>query len=187
MALIAKNSGGSFEPIPTGIHQAVCYAVYDIGNHRGEYQGKTVTRHQIVVCWELDCAMQDGRPFGMSKFYTLSLHEKATLRKDLESWRGKKFTPEELDGFDVEKLIGVNCTLNIIDEPKDDGSMRQKISAIMSKMPQAQNMTAVNPSGPAPAWIEKKRSESLEAQRQMGNESNGNAESAHVNEENLQF
>ena len=187
MALIAKNSGGSFEPIPIGIHQAVCYAIYDIGTHRGEYQGKTVTRHQIVVCWELDCAMQDGRPFGMSKFYTLSLHEKSTLRKDLESWRGKKFTPEELDGFDVEKLIGVNCTLSVIDSEKSDGSPTQKISAIMPNMPQAQNMTAVNPSGPAPAWIEKKRAESLEAQRQMVNDAGGNSEPARVNEENLPF
>ena len=34
--------------------------------------------------------MSDGRPFTISKRYTWSTHEKATLRKDLEAWRGVK-------------------------------------------------------------------------------------------------
>jgi hypothetical protein len=39
------------------------------------------------------------------------LFEAATLRKDLESWRGKSFTEEELAGFDMDNLIG--CTAKI--------------------------------------------------------------------------
>jgi len=41
----------------------------------------------------------------ISKRYTMSLGEQSTLRKDLESWRGKKFTPEELQGFDLNACI----------------------------------------------------------------------------------
>ena len=63
----------------------------------------------------------------------------------------------------MEKLIGVNCTLNMIDAEKSDGSPTQKISAIMPKMPNAQNMIAVNNMDQIPAWIEKKRSQSVEA------------------------
>jgi hypothetical protein len=162
MPIIAKSSGGSFEPIPTGIQQAVCYAVYDIGNQKGSYQGKSIIRHQVIICWELDCTMHDGKPFGVNKFYTNSLHEKASLRKDLESWRGKKFTAEELEGFDLEKLIGANCTMNIIDYEKKDSSIGQKFGAIMPKMPNAQKMIAVNHADPVPAWIEKYRAESVE-------------------------
>jgi hypothetical protein len=55
--------------------------------------------------------MEDGRPFGAFKTYTASLFEAATLRKDLESWRGKSFTEEELAGFDISNLIG--CTAKI--------------------------------------------------------------------------
>jgi hypothetical protein len=57
--------------------------------------------------------MDDGRPFIVQKRYTASLNEKATLRKELESWRGRPFTQEELDAFDLDKLIGANCQLNI--------------------------------------------------------------------------
>ena len=45
-----------------------------------------------------------GRRFDVARVYTLCLHERAALRKDLESWRGRKFTEQELDGFDLEKL-----------------------------------------------------------------------------------
>ena len=55
--------------------------------------------------------MEDGRPFAVSKTYTASLFEAAALRKDLESWRGKSFTEEELGGFDISKLLG--CTARI--------------------------------------------------------------------------
>jgi hypothetical protein len=40
---------------------------------------------------------------------TLSLGEKAKLRKFLEKWRGQPFTHEELQGFDISKLVGQPC------------------------------------------------------------------------------
>ena len=119
MAIIAKdNRDENFESMPLGMHQAVCAFVEDIGIQEGSYLGKPIRRHQIVICWELAEKMTKGdnlgKPFMISKFYTLSLNEKANLCKDLESWRGRGFTADEKDGFDVEKLIGANCFLNII-------------------------------------------------------------------------
>lgn len=52
-------------------------------------------------------------PMTISKSYTVSLHEKATLRKELAAWRGKDFTDEEARGFDVSKLIGAYCMVNV--------------------------------------------------------------------------
>lgn len=165
MAVLAKSSGKTYEPIPVGVVQAVCSHVVDIGTHEGSYQGKPVTRHQVVVCWEIDALMSqgeyNGKRFMMSKFYTLSLNEKASLRKDLESWRGKAFTDDELNGFDVEKLIGANCMLNVVEYKKQDGSIGQKIGAIMpaikNLIPMKQENTVV------PQWILDKRAESIEA------------------------
>ena len=115
MPIIAKEGGKTFEKMPTGVVQAVCAYVEDIGTHEGSYQGKPTLRHQVIICWELAEKMRmgdhAGRNFIVSKFYTLSLNPKASLRKDLESWRGKSFTKEELESFDLEKLIGVNCLL----------------------------------------------------------------------------
>jgi len=52
-------------------------------------------------------------PLTISKSYTVSLHEKAGLRKDLAAWRGRDFTDEEAKGFDVSKLIGAYCMVNV--------------------------------------------------------------------------
>jgi hypothetical protein len=166
MAIIAKLSGngGSFEPTPTGPQHAVCAFVEDIGTHEDTYQGRPIQRRQIVICWELSETMtigeNAGKPFMISKFYTLSLNEKANLRHDLEAWRGKAFTEEELAGFDVERLIGVNCMLNVVEKKKQDGNITQTIGSIMPAIKGLPKITPVNEV--PPAWIAKKREDSIE-------------------------
>lgn len=170
MSLMVKDNGGggTFEPMPIGPQQAVCVFVEDIGTHEGSYQGKPTQKHQCVICWELAEKMtlgdNAGKPFIVSKFYTASLGEKATLRKDLENWRGKPFTKEELDGFDLEKLKGANCMVNIVEAQKADGSTYRKVAAIM---PLYKGLAKINPVNTVPPeWIQRKREESIEWREQ---------------------
>jgi hypothetical protein len=109
----------NFTPAPPGLHQAVCVDVVDMGILEVSYAGKTKQQHKVRVVWQLEDTMEDGKPFIAQKRYTLSLYEKAALRKDLESWRGKTFTRDEEAGFDIERLIGVNCFLNVVHVDKD--------------------------------------------------------------------
>lgn len=170
MAIIAKSEG-SFEQPPTGMIQAVCVFVHDIGTQVSEYQGKPNVAHKIIVSWELAEKMTEGdyagKPFMVSKYYTLSLNEKANLRKDLESWRGVKFTEEELDGFDVEKLVGANCFLNLVKNAKD----KVVISAITQLPKGTPKLIPVNttPSEKFMEWIGKERAKSLEARESQPN------------------
>ena len=138
MGLTAKQSGnGSFEPVKEGVHQAMCYAVYDIGTHYNERFSKSV--HQCVISFEIPSERieieKDGKkldlPRAISKTYTVSLHEKAELRKDLERWRGKMFTSAELDGFDLTNLLGANCMIQVIHKEKG-GKTYANIAGIMS-------------------------------------------------------
>lgn len=121
-----KPTQGDFakEKIPSGTHQAVCTAVHDIGYQQTTYNGEQKTQHKIVVVWEVNERISEGKfagqRFVISKKYTLSLHEKSTLRKDLASWRGRDFTDDELGKFDLEKLRGVNCLLSITESTKGD-------------------------------------------------------------------
>lgn len=132
-------TGGDFTPVPPGTHLAICYRVIDIGTQQTTFQGQTKNQHKILISWEIpDEIMEDGRPFTISKKYTFSSHEKAVLRHDLESWRGAKFKDEEIQKFDIAKLLGVPCMLSVIQQEKDNRTYSNIAS--VSKIPKG--MTA---------------------------------------------
>ena len=129
MALTISENQGSFEELSEGKHNAVCYRIIDIGTHMELKFGSTTEyekKHTVIFFWEtLDAKMEDGRPFGVNKWYKLSLHEKSTLYRDLDTWKGG-ITNEELAGLDLTKLLGVNCVLNIVHNDKG----RSKVKAV---------------------------------------------------------
>jgi hypothetical protein len=88
-----------------------------------------------MFTWELpdETIEIDGeqKPRAISKEYTLSLGEKANLRKELEAWRGKAFSKEELDGFDLKNVLGKPCQIQIIHKTAASGNIRANISAII--------------------------------------------------------
>lgn len=133
MSLTVKSSGnGDFELVPEGAYVARCIKVIDLGTQTLTGQFGTKQVKQVMVTWELldeEVKMQDGRPFAATQFYTASLHEKAKLRKDLEAWRGKKFSDEELEGFDLKNVLGSYCMLQIVHS--QDGQYAN-VNAIMS-------------------------------------------------------
>ena len=136
MPIIAKGSngsGGDFQPCPQGVHQGVCVDVIDMGLLKVTWGGVEKKQHKIRVVWQVAERMDNGKPFIVQKRYTLSLYEKSNLRQDLESWRGRAFTNDETDGFDVEKLIGANAMLNVIHVTKGDHTYAN-VKAIMPLM-----------------------------------------------------
>ena len=127
MTIIAKSAETSYPKVPIGVHKARCVKVIDLGTQKQEYGGEISWKRQILVIWELPEELNNDQPMTISKFYTLSLHEKSNLGKDLTSWRGRPFTETEKQGFDVEKLIGITCQVNVMH--KDNG--KEHISSIM--------------------------------------------------------
>jgi hypothetical protein len=125
MGFIASDSGGgNFKRVPSGVHIGRCYSLIDLGTQTTNGQYGEKQQHKIRVSWELFGEDEDGQPLTVevdgnqmpmtiSKSYTVSLHEKAGLRKDLAAWRGRDFTEEEAKAFDVSKLIGAYCMVNV--------------------------------------------------------------------------
>ncbi len=125
MAFIASdNGGGNFKRVPAGAYIGRCYSLIDLGTQLSSGQYGEKMQHKLRIGWELFGEDEDGAPLTVdvdgvempmtiSKSYTVSLHEKAGLRKDLAAWRGKDFTDEEAKGFDVQKLIGAYCMVNV--------------------------------------------------------------------------
>jgi hypothetical protein len=135
MPIIAENKGSDFVLAPAGNHFARCYAMVQIGTIKetsGIYAGKD--QHKVRISWETPLECHDFgkglQPFTISKEFTLSMNEKATLRKMLESWRGKSFTEEEAKAFDITKLLGVPCMINVIHKTSGKGGQYADISSI---------------------------------------------------------
>jgi hypothetical protein len=116
MSLSSFKNRGTELP-PEGATLGILVECIDLGTVLNETFGRFL--HQIRLTWELpDELMLDGRPFVISKIYTLSLFSngksKSKLRADLEAWRGREFKEQELkDGFDFSNLLGRACILTI--------------------------------------------------------------------------
>jgi hypothetical protein len=148
---IASSNTGNFSPVPEGVQHAICYSVIDIGTQPSF--GNFPARRKVKIVWELpnekiEVKSKDGHgtvqmPRAISKDYTLSTDRKANLRHDLESWRGKPFTADEIKAFDVGTIIGANCQLSVVHKPSADGT---KIYAnIAAIMPLAKGMVKLSP------------------------------------------
>jgi hypothetical protein len=145
MALVAKDSGGGdYTPAPEGTHIARCVRAVDLGTQKGSVQFPDA-KHKVLLAWELceELSEFEGKmtPIVVSKRYTLSLHKKAGLRHDLETWRSRPFTAEELAGFDLKKILGAPCMVTIVHAPSQDGSKTyaniKGVSAVPKSMAQA--------------------------------------------------
>lgn len=111
MKLKTKSNASEFSYIlcPEGTHAAVCVGVVDLGTQppSGKFLDQKPQR-KLYLVWEL--TEEATRPL-IGKDFTASLNEKATLRKWIEQWRGKKFGEDE--EFDVATLAGKKCLLTI--------------------------------------------------------------------------
>jgi|TARA_R100000315_G_C5216892_1_gene129700 hypothetical protein len=117
MGIVATASEGntSYPQIPVGMHNARCVRVIDLGTQKQEFSGEVSYKRQVLIIWEVPEQVHNDEPMTISKFYTLSLHEKSNLGADLSSWRGRAFTEKEKQGFDLVNVLNVPCTLNIIE------------------------------------------------------------------------
>lgn len=131
---VSDKGGGDFQPIEAGVYPAVLYALIDLGTQFNELYNNY--QHKVMLIWEVPGERievdGDDKPRVISKEYTLSLSDKAHLRNDLISWRGRDFTGQELVHFDLSNIMGACCQLNIIHKTsKKTGKAYAMVSGIM--------------------------------------------------------
>jgi hypothetical protein len=150
MPVIVKDSeGGTFTPHPEGQYAAVCIDVHDLG----VIETKWGNKHKIDIYFWCGrrkedetgepASYEDGTPIYLTvrERFTATLNEKGNLRPFLERWRGRKFTTDELKGFDLEQLIGAPAFLQI-SHNEWDGKVFANIDTIM-KLPKGEDKLAV--------------------------------------------
>jgi hypothetical protein len=159
MGLTVKaGSEGSFVPVPAGLHLARCYQIIDLGTQKSEYMGKTKYQPKVMFKFEVHgeddqgnpLVTSKGEPMSISKNYTASLSDMATLREDLKNWRGRDFTPEELRAFELKNVLGAFAMISVSTAQGRDGKEYTNIGAIMpvpanikkAGLPEGHNPTA---------------------------------------------
>jgi len=140
--MLVSETSGSYQLAPVGVYSAVCTRLINMGMQETAYGLK----HQIHLAFEIDEMMDandkgEQRPFLMMQNYTLSLNEKARLRLDLQAWRGRAFTAEELAGFDLKTVLGKPLQISVVHSA--DG----QYANIGSMMPLGRGMQPLAPVG----------------------------------------
>jgi hypothetical protein len=139
MAILAKeNEQKDFKRVPSGCHFAICNMVVDLGVQETTFKGQAKSQHKVYLRFEVPDERvsyeKDGKtiegPCSIGRIYTLSLSEKAHLRSHLENWRGKLFTPEELNGFDITTVAGKACQI-MVQQDESGGKTYANITGIM--------------------------------------------------------
>lgn len=110
--------------IEEGTHLARCIGMIHLGTSEYTYQGQKGRSNKIRITFEFPTEThvwkegEEAKPFVVSSEYSLSFGTKSKLKPLLESWRGKKFTDEEIDEFDMTKLVGVPAMVSVIHNDK---------------------------------------------------------------------
>ena len=139
MALKAPSGNNTSRQIaPEGAYPARCYQIIDLGTtmQTGQFPGK---KRKVQFIFELPTETYEFekgeglKPFYARSIYNLSMNEKAVLRRDIESWAGKKMSNEIAGNFDIFTLLGRPCIVNITHIEKGDATYANIIG--MSPLP----------------------------------------------------
>ena len=130
MSLTVTGDNQSFELAPEGVHVAICTQVIDLGTQHNQRWNKD--QRKVLIGWELaNIHNSQGEPFLVWRRFTASLSPKAALRQILESWRGRAFTEDELQGFDLRKLLNAPCQVAIVHNESDEGMTYANVQNVM--------------------------------------------------------
>ncbi len=140
MPLIAKeNSGPDIPLIDENVYMARCAGVIDLGTHTNEYQGETYDKRDVVYFFEVASERIeleiDGEKRDLPRWVhwrgTNSLGDRAAMRPLIEGWRGRAFTKEERQGFNLEPLPGLPVQIQVLHKV---GPISGRTRAVITQM-----------------------------------------------------
>lgn len=155
-----KNSGEGFEKAPPGNHPAVLVAMIDMGTQEENFQGQTKWQHRAFFVYELvneRMKTVPARNHVIAIDLTVSLNEKAKLRKWIEARTGKSI-PDGVE-YDISQEVGQPCLLNVV--MKGDFPKIESVSSVPKGMtvPAPQNtpttlsLDEIRNGAKVPDWI----------------------------------
>ncbi len=114
--LVAKGSDSKFKPHPEGQYIGVCVDVIDLGEKVQDFPGTVpyLASTCAIVFRTGERNEEVGEYIDIAREFTVSMGDKANLRKFLEQWRGKPYDKADIDkGVPLHKLEGQPGMLSI--------------------------------------------------------------------------
>lgn len=158
-AVTAKNDGAKFTPHPEGQYVARCVDVINLGERVEQYQQnpeKIVPKCALLfMTGEMNPDTQE--PYVISQDFTVSMGERANLRKFLEDWRGKSYTDEQVDqGVPLDKLEGNPAFIMVEHKKSGAGRIYARIRTI-TPVPRGLEVPPLADYKRAPYWADRKK------------------------------
>lgn len=170
---------------PEGQFPAMLYRIVDLGTKMDSFQGSTPEpKHTIHCTWELlGTAMEDGRPFSISKEFTVTqsgfdansfyFAKTSNINKLLQKWTGKDEKACSKPYVLADLLRdNVPCTVSVehVESRKEKGVFYDVLESVKPYKGK-EKLVPVNPrtivdldeaSDGLPEWMVKRRQEALE-------------------------
>lgn len=164
MPTTAPKPKSNYTPAPAGTHVARCFQYIQIGTVQEEYMGKPKMMNKIRLSFELPNEKkiwkegEPEKPWVIHQEYTLSMAEKANLRKLVEGMIGTTLIDEEAFNFDTETLVGMACIVSIKHKTSAKGNVRSEIASASPLMKGMECPAQFNPSSilTYSSWSEEK-------------------------------
>lgn len=167
--ITATASDSKFTPHTEGQFVALCVDMIDLGEKVEEYPGTpTKLSHKCALVFRTgDTNEATGELIDIAAEFTVSMGEKANLRKFLESWRGKSYKIEEVAlGVPLHKLVGNPALVTIEHKTSQKGRTYAKIASVASVPKQMKDhVPTFDAYQRAEYWQEKKDTYAAEARK----------------------
>ena len=113
--ITAKGSDAKFTPHPEGQYVGQCVDTIDLGDKVETFPGTPdKLSHKCALVFRTGEKNGLGEYIDVAREFTVSMGEKANLRKFLEQWRGKPYTASQVEeGVPLHKLTGQPALLTI--------------------------------------------------------------------------
>lgn len=162
----ARGSDSKFKPHEPGQFSAICCDVIDLGDKVESFQNQPAKlTHKCALVFIT--RSETGEAGEISREFTVSMGEKANLRKFLEQWRGRKYDQDQVEqGVPLHKLEGQTALITVANETSKQGKTYANITACVG-IPRQMKDSAPSANGykRAEFWAERKAKYAEEARK----------------------
>lgn len=178
--ITARGSESKFKPHPEGQFVAQCVDTIDLGEKVQDFPGTPSYLAQTcaIVFRSGERNEETGEYIDIAREFTVSMGDKANLRKFLEQWRGKPYTADEVKaGVPLHKLTSNYGLLTVAHRQSGKGRTYANITACVGIPQQMKGL--VKPNGDyirADFWDTRKKEYHEAAQKFRSDNGSANGE-----------